>query len=622
MRYCKLREGYRMVRRVREEDDDEGPTSTFDKIDRAMDPLGTVVGGIRKRVSKKLKSPIRAFKAGYDAKKERMGESFREGIGLAAASLLRKKKLAKLGARQAKSAVKSAGIKLRTSKGVRAGTPVTTGNAGTKKFKSDVGSALDANATKIAGGKGAVNLRSQRNVVGKTSVTSRTKPQPTVAKEQKHSQWASDPTKRAEVANKSRVSQGDSGGASTAEQHAQYKQRLTDEAKKRGKPTVGEAPTTADKGNSNAPAAEAPATSGDNNADPNKPWRHAGYALMGAGAYGAYKLFNTASQVAQRQNEYRQNMGHIQMTMSAPALAANLIENYLTWKTRKRLYGKSGRKNRNWKFDWNKPSHIRHARRLSDAQFKKLTGYKTWLPKRKEVSTKTSPLKYTYFSNDKKNVYAGKTVGMRQKLLSNHFKYGEKLPKNFENFTYEQINDLFKKHMRYGWEARKYSKASLPRKLFVHAAGLRSEARKKLGFESSAAKGNIEENAKITAEIRDMNECLFMEGRVDSPTQCSCSECAKVQRHILALNETAEGSFGQNLRPGAQGGKPIEEAEPEEKEDEVEMSKKDFKKEHKHLFKVLKKCKTPAAKKELKKQKKEYKQEVAESLINRFIRGE
>ena len=47
--------------------------------------------------------------------------------------------------------------------------------------------------------------------------------------------------------------------------------------------------------------------------------------------------------------------------------------------------------------------------------------------------------------------------------------------------------------------------------------------------------------------------------------------------------------------------------------EKVEMTKPEFKKEHKHLFRVLKGCKNKECKKELHKQKKEFKKEVKES---------
>lgn len=54
-----------------------------------------------------------------------------------------------------------------------------------------------------------------------------------------------------------------------------------------------------------------------------------------------------------------------------------------------------------------------------------------------------------------------------------------------------------------------------------------------------------------------------------------------------------------------------------EGDDEIEMKKSEFKKEHKHLFKVLRKCKDKMCKKELRKQKSEYKKEMKESFKSR-----
>lgn len=52
-----------------------------------------------------------------------------------------------------------------------------------------------------------------------------------------------------------------------------------------------------------------------------------------------------------------------------------------------------------------------------------------------------------------------------------------------------------------------------------------------------------------------------------------------------------------------------------ERGEEIEMSKKEFGKEHRRLFKVLKKCKDKKCKSELKRQKKEYRDEMKESAF-------
>jgi len=50
-------------------------------------------------------------------------------------------------------------------------------------------------------------------------------------------------------------------------------------------------------------------------------------------------------------------------------------------------------------------------------------------------------------------------------------------------------------------------------------------------------------------------ECVFMDGRVASPTECDCQDCLVVTRRMResakSLNETAESSFGQMINASA-----------------------------------------------------------------------
>ena len=76
---------------------------------------------------------------------------------------------------------------------------------------------------------------------------------------------------------------------------------------------------------------------------------------------------------------------------------------------------------------------------------------------------------------------------------------------------------------------------------------------------------------------------------------------------ILAVNR---GKKGKKHQKHERAETKHEEHEEDEK-GEVEMPKKDFRKEHKHLLKVLKHGKKPELRKEFGKQKKEVKEELS-----------
>lgn len=92
----------------------------------------------------------------------------------------------------------------------------------------------------------------------------------------------------------------------------------------------------------------------------------------------------------------------------------------------------------------------------------------------------------------------------------------------------------------------------------------------------------------------------------------------KIGNFVSATKPGFKPGLAGGMAYGAMKSRNVEESERGEK-DEVEMTKKSFKKEHKHLFKVLKKCKHGDCKKELKKQKKEYREEIKESIQSRNL---
>lgn len=78
------------------------------------------------------------------------------------------------------------------------------------------------------------------------------------------------------------------------------------------------------------------------------------------------------------------------------------------------------------------------------------------------LSTKSGVVKHTLMSNDRKTIYTGPTLGMRQKIMSWHKNIGETLPHGFENWNGKQIEALFKqwdKKSTYLRKLRRYTKA-------------------------------------------------------------------------------------------------------------------------------------------------------------------
>ena len=293
---------------------------------------------------------------------------------------------------------------------------------------------------------------------------------------------------------------------------------------------------------------------GERVALPNKPiGMDAGWtklALAGGGTWMAWQLAKAAQGIHETLKA--------SANMNQPAIAAmeSLRENAAGWATRIRLYGPSGRKHKTFKFDFNNPRHVKRALQLkSDDEIKKLLRSKASLTKREGVTTKSGiPLLSTYKSNDGKALYAGKTIGMRQKTISEHKKLGLPLPKDFENLSFDRVNDVFKKHQRHGWYKRNYKKASLPRKALI---GIQDAWKTIKHLFTGKAKeseplptGDLEEFGSFMESAAPVPvACTFLTGAVADPLDCQCDDCRALARK---LQETAESSFGQNLRGGAE----------------------------------------------------------------------
>ena len=291
---------------------------------------------------------------------------------------------------------------------------------------------------------------------------------------------------------------------------------------------------------------------------------------------------------------YQSQQQGISMVQSLRRRPGNLMENKQTWITRKRLYGASGRRSRAWRYDPSNKHHLRHTKGMNDEQFRKYVHSTANLDIRKDAKTKAGePLNYTYFSNNRKHTYGSKTIGMRQKVISDHVKYRKELPKGFENEPYSNVNGKFKKMMRWGWEKRMFKKAPLGLKIQIKGKDLLKRIKQLMlgknfnspvSEESAAETGNISESYESFAPIPDPlmeKECLFMVGTVKTPAKCDCDDCLGVCRRIVEsqkeMRETSETSFGQNLR-GEEGDEfnsgEKETSEPKNKKTDLKKVKK------------------------------------------------
>lgn len=278
-----------------------------------------------------------------------------------------------------------------------------------------------------------------------------------------------------------------------------------------------------------------------------------GLGLMGAAAsLGAVRAIGNAARSVSSASSmgYRQLMDPLRPVESAGGKRGNLQEGSKTWETRRRLYGPPGRKHKHWKFDFNNPEHVKKALHLkNDSDIKKLMKSTAKIDKHVGLkTTKGVPIQYAYRSNNRKNLYAGKTIGMRQNIISQHRKLGLDLPEGFENLSFDKINEIFKKRERHGWYKRQYKKVPTFRKLMIGAGAMWRKAKKALGFNESEI---LEEATFVESAPPAPRVCVFMEGKVATPTECDCDECLSVTRRMREgkLEETAASSFGQMLRP-------------------------------------------------------------------------
>lgn len=315
--------------------------------------------------------------------------------------------------------------------------------------------------------------------------------------------------------------------------------------------------------------------------------------VMGAGlAYAGLNAFRAGAQA------HREQLSQINMLTSDRefSVGAKLIENFQTWKTRKKVYGPSGRRRGGWKFDPLNKHHRKNALAMTDAKFKDISGSTADLGKKTHVKTVSGvPLKYTYFSNDRKHNYAGKTIGMRQKTISLHRRLEKSLPHGYENYPFEKVNRYFKRINKTAWHDHHMGKLPLIKRLKIHGNNILRKVRKLVVTGKMNESAIFEDGAFVESSSNQTPdlECSFLAEKVSTPMECGCIDCKAISKKIVEnqkeLRETSATSFGQNLR--GSGTRQEHEEKETKKHEEIERKHKKRKKrkdrEHKHEMDYL-----------------------------------
>lgn len=317
------------------------------------------------------------------------------------------------------------------------------------------------------------------------------------------------------------------------------------------------------------------------------PFRHkmgkagmVGVGVLGA-TWAAANAFRAGAQA------HREQLSQINMLTSDQDLSigARLLENYQTWKTRKRVYGKSGRRSKGWKFDPLNKNHRKLALKMTDNQFKEISGSKADMGKKTHVKTISGvPLKFTFFSNDRKHNYAGRTIGMRQKTISLHRRLEKSLPHGYENYPFEKVGNYFKRINKTAWHDHHMGKLPLIKRLKIRGNDLLNKVRK-LVTHGKVSESTISETMDFVESQPPVvdPDCNFLAEKVSTPMECGCQDCKAISKKIVEkqkeLRETSVSSFGQNLRDGTSHEE--HEAKETKKREEFERRHKKHKKRKK-----------------------------------------
>lgn len=150
-----------------------------------------------------------------------------------------------------------------------------------------------------------------------------------------------------------------------------------------------------------------------------------------------------------------------------------------------------------------------------------------------------TPLTHTFYSNDRKHLFSGNPLAMRQKIIAEHRRKNFALKPGFENMSPVDVGAYFDELSDKGMlEQRPSLDDSMIRSTWRGAKRVTGRAfRKVKGFFS-----NLVSSKKKTKESDAEPEfCDFSVGNVKYPHDCDCSAC----RQLL---ETSATSFGQNMR--------------------------------------------------------------------------
>lgn len=164
-----------------------------------------------------------------------------------------------------------------------------------------------------------------------------------------------------------------------------------------------------------------------------------------------------------------------------------------------------------------------------------------------------TPLSHTFYSNDRKHIYSGRPLSMRQKIVAEHRRKKFALPQNFENYDPISIGNHFDQLSDRGMlePGRKSLDDSRLRNTWRKTKRVTGRAYRKVKglFKGILSARKPSPKAK-ESDSSENGFCNFSVGNVMYPSECNCSSC-------VALLETSASSFGQSLRAGTQAAAPV-----------------------------------------------------------------
>ena len=158
-----------------------------------------------------------------------------------------------------------------------------------------------------------------------------------------------------------------------------------------------------------------------------------------------------------------------------------------------------------------------------------------------------TPVLHTFYTNDRKHLFAGNPMAMRQKIMAEHRRKNFQLKPGFENMSPIDIGTYFDELSDQGMldRDRKALDKSLVRNTWRKTKRVSGRALRKLRNVFSGV-FQAKKTPPAKAKESDSTFCNFAVGNVRYPHECDCVSCK-------GLLETSATSFGQNMQPGVTG---------------------------------------------------------------------